>query len=252
MAIARVNIMPISSTPSEIVTLSLFRYPDLRSRWWAFTQMGLGPGRFRRVAGLRTAKLLGSGGGNGFSIRPNWGVYGLLQIWRNEEAAQRFFAEDHWWQGNARRASEIYTVFMRTAMVHGQWSGEAPFQVTTELQLQRPLAVITRATIKTRHLLHFWRYVPTVSASIEGQRGRMLSVGIGEWPLFMQATFSLWRSGKAMMDYAYQSAHHREVIQRTRELGWYKEELFARFHPYASSGSWEGADPLAACGIAEQ
>jgi hypothetical protein len=131
-------------------------------------------------------------------------------------------------------------------MVHGQWGGASPFQITTELQLQQPLAVITRATIKTRHLLNFWRYVPTVSASIEDHPGRMLSVGIGEWPLFMQATFSLWNSGKAMLDYAYQSQHHREVIQRTRELGWYKEELFARFHPYASRGSWQGTDPLLA------
>jgi len=209
--------------------------------------MGLGPGRFRKVAGLRIAKLLGSGAGNGFSIKPNWSVYSLLLVWENEQAAERFFADNPWWQQNRQYTSEIFTVFMRTAMVHGQWAGEHPFQVTTPLNLTQPLAVITRATIKTRYLLNFWRFVPSVSASIENRPGRLLSVGVGEWPIFMQATFSLWQSGQAMLDYAYHNAHHREVIQRTRELGWYKEELFARFHPYKSQGSWAGEDPLRAC-----
>ena len=37
----------------------------------------------------------------------------------------------------------------------------------------------------------------------------------------------------------------KEVVKRTRELGWYEEELFARFHPYRSEGDWgQGATPV--------
>ena len=49
-----------------------------------------------------------------------------------------------------------------------------------------------------------------------------------------------------MKAYAYRNKHHREVIQKTRQLGWYKEEMFARFHPYKSEGSWNGTNPIAA------
>jgi hypothetical protein len=45
-----------------------------------------------------------------------------------------------------------------------------------------------------------------------------------------------------MMDYAYKNKNHREVVQLTRKLGWYKEELFARFVPFKYSGQWNGVD----------
>ena len=74
--------------------------------------------------------------------------------------------------------------------------------------------------------------------------GRIFSIGIGELPIIQQATFSLWQDAKKMMDYAYKSQFHSEVVQKTRALGWYSEELFARFSPYKESGTWEGKQIL--------
>lgn len=233
------------SATTEVVTMSLLRYVTNGGRWWAFTQMGLGPRVFQRIPGLKTIKPLGSGAGNGFSIWPNWGVYGLLAVWEDEDAAAAFFATHPWWRQAGKYTSERYTVFLRTAMVHGEWGGVSPFAITTDFDAAAPVAVLTRATIKLRHLIGFWRYVPRVSASVKDKPGQLISIGVGEWPLFMQATFSIWTSSKAMVAYAYQSQFHKEVVQRTRELGWYKEELFARFVPYRSEGTWSGKNVTA-------
>ena len=228
----------------QIVTVTFFRYAGLRECWWAFRQMGLAGEVLAGVEGLEFAKMLGSGSGNGFSLRPNFGVYGLLGVWSREADARRFVGSHPLFGDFRQHAREWWTVFMQTARVHGQWGGSTPFTVATTFDADRPVGVLTRATIRPEHLWRFWRFVPGVSRSIESQEGLLFSVGIGELPVVQQATFSLWTNSHHMQAYAYHGRHHREVIRRTRELGWYREELFARFHPFRCEGSWQGRNPL--------
>lgn len=228
----------------QVVTVSFFRYEGWRSCWWAFQEMGRAPGQLKQITGLNFVKMLGSGGGNGFSLRPNFRVYGLLAVWEEESAARQFFQAHSKFREFQKRSEEYWTVFLHTVMAHGVWEGQSPFPITRDFQEEQPVAVLTRATIHPRHLLRFWRFVPRVSRSVENREGLLFSVGVGELPLVQQATFSLWRNSRLMKAYAYQSAFHKEVVRRTRQLGWYKEELFARFQPYASEGSWYGKDPL--------
>ena len=108
------------------------------------------------------------------------------------------------------------------------------------------VAVLTRAAIRPRRLIRFYRAVPAVDQALAGADGCLRAVGIGEWPLARQATFSLWRDTDAVRGFAYAPGPHAAVIARTRTEGWFGEECFARFVPYASAGSWDGADPLAA------
>lgn len=225
---------------TQIVTITFFQYEGWKDRWWAFTQMGIAPGKLQNIAGMTFAKLLGSGGGSGFNIWPNFGVYGLLAVWDNEQAARQFMQSNAVFGAFSKRSREQWTVFMRTLMSHGSWEGVNPFVGREKADEDAPVCVLTRATIKASKLWQFWQFVPRVSRSVEHQKGRRFSLGVGELPLIQQATFSLWDSSHAMRAYAYNNKFHKEVIRKTRALGWYKEELFARFTPYAEEGTWQG------------
>jgi hypothetical protein len=66
---------------------------------------------------------------------------------------------------------------------------------------------------------------------------------MGEWPVGLQGTFSLWESTKALTEFAY-AGPHRDVIKRTPDERWYIEELFARFAVLDSVGTVDGMAPL--------
>ena len=106
-----------------------------------------------------------------------------------------------------------------------------------------PVAAITRARVRPRHWRRFWRSVPPVSADLRQVGGLRLAVGIGEAPIGLQGTFSLWDSAAALEAFAYRRAAHAEVIRRTREIGWYAEELFARFAVLDIDGTFAGRAP---------
>lgn len=229
-------------TENQIVTITFFLHEKLADKWWAFKQMGLLPSKLASIEGIQFAKLLGSGAASGFSIFPNFGVYGFLGVWTNEQMANNFFQKHSIFDAYVNHSKEYITIFLKVAKSHGTWDGIKPFTETCPLNMEDSVAVITRATIRTKYLFQFWQNVPRVSKSVEQQNGRIFSIGIGELPIVQQATFSLWESSKQMMDYAYKSNYHKEVVQKTRDLGWYKEELFARFKPYKRSGSWQNLD----------
>lgn len=223
-----------------MTTLTLHRHAGFADRFRALAQMGLAPRRLVGVAGMRFSRLLGSGGGNGFARRPNWGVYAMLTVWEERAAAEAFFAHHPWWQRSLATQCETATFFLEATLSHGAWGGANPFPARpADYDPAAPVAVLTRATIRPRRLPEFWRYVPRTAASAYDQPARRLSIGVGEYPLFMQATFSLWTSGRAMQDFAYASPHHAEVVRRTRQRDWYAEELFARFRVVEATGSWE-------------
>jgi len=235
----------VRAGPAPLVTLSLFGFRGW-GKAWAFAQMGLARPALARTEGLRFWKLLGSGQGRAFSLAPDLGRYGLLAVWESPEAAERFFGGARVMAAYRRRAYEAWTVRLRPSRAHGAWSGSNPFlPLSGALASGGPVAVLTRATLRLTRMRGFWRHAAPATRALDGAEGLLASIGIGESPFLHQATFSLWRSAADVQAYAYKHPAHQEAIRRTRQDGWYAEELFARFEPVGSEGTWHGRDPLA-------
>jgi hypothetical protein len=220
---------------SQTTLLSLFHYQTAGAKILAFMRMGFPPLRSKTIPGLQFWKPLGTGGGNGFSLRPDFSTYGLLTVFEDEIQADKFIGSSILKKYQKRSASHSH-IQLHNIQAHGKWSGREPFQKAADHDPQKPVCVLTRATIKPTMALKFWKDVPLVSSEIETFEDCYFSKGVGEWPVFMQATFSVWKNTEAMKAYAYKNRGHHEMIKKTRELGWYSEELFARFHPVKQSG----------------
>jgi hypothetical protein len=120
-----------------------------------------------------------------------------------------------------------------------------PFEPTLIQQTSSgPVAVLTRASVNWLALPNFIKFGAKTSKALDNAAGLICSIGLGELPFVRQATFSIWESVEAMKEYAYKTPHHQDVMRRTRAEKWYKEELFARFAPISSEGTWNGTDPL--------
>jgi hypothetical protein len=255
----------------DLVTLHLWGVPDRRVPQ-AVLRMALDRGRLRRVPGLRFAKLLGTGDGRTFTLRDaDRNHWGLLASWDSAAHAAAFEtgAVPRAWE---RIATERLRIDLRPLASRGTWSGRDAFgsptapvspghQVPPPARVtpaawpalatpaaaapayDGPVGAITRARIRPRHWRRFWRAVPPVSADLHQYDGLRLAVGIGEAPVGLQGTFSLWHSARALEDFAYRGAPHAEVIRRTREIGWYAEELFARFAVLDIAGTFAGRTP---------
>ena len=228
-----------------LVTLHLWGVPA-RAIPAAFARMGTDRGPVRRTPGLRFAKLLGTGDGRTFTVRDadprHWG---LLATWDSAEAAAAF-EDSRTVRGWGRLATDRLRLDLRPLTSRGSWAGRHPFGDPTPQRGDGsggPVAAITRARIRTAKALTFWRSVPPVSADLHRSPGLRLAVGIGEAPIGLQGTFSLWESGAALTAFAHRGAPHMEAIRQTGLQNWYAEELFARFAVVDLEGTFAGRAP---------
>jgi hypothetical protein len=226
-----------------LVTLHLWRV-ERSGVARALLRMGRDRTRVRETPGLRFAKLLGTGDGRTFTVRDadphRWG---LLATWTSPAAAEDFERGSPVARSWDRLAVERYRVDLRPVASRGTWSGRQPFGDPVPRRSAGPVAALTRARLRPAAAAGFWRAVPPVSADLRGRPGLRAAVGIGEAPLGLQGTFSLWESGAAVREFAGGEAH-AQVVSRTEPERWYAEELFARFDVVGSSGTLDGRDPL--------
>ena len=228
----------------QITTISFFKFSSKYDKTWAFFMMLFAHNSLSEIKGMSFYRLMGSGKGKGFNPIPDWSVYGLLQVWDSKSAANDFFNSSSLIKQYKNHTKEVFTLYMKNISANGTWIGKNPFEKGTDFNPDLPIAIITRATIKWNWLYRFWKYVPTSQEGLEGNEGLIYTKGIGEVPVTQMATFSLWKNFDAVKKFAYNSKQHKEAITRTRKNEWYKEELFSRFQPYKSEGSWWGINLL--------
>jgi spheroidene monooxygenase len=217
----------------------------MAARLWAFAMMGLARPGMARIRDLQFWKLCGSGTEEGFTPKPNWGVYAILCVWPDRDLAEARIEQTRLFQRYRRRASESYTLFLSPTSSRGEWAGVEPF-VADGSAPEGPLAAMTRATLKPRVMGNFWGRVPDISKVIGQDPNVIFKIGIGEVPWLHQVTFSIWPDTASMAAFARDKAGpHAQAIKAVRDEGWFREELYARFRILGERGSWEGARPLA-------
>ena len=210
----------------QVVYLHFFSYS--KHRFWAFTQMQRAHAGLQQCKGLQFYKMLGTGAGAGFSLRPDFSTYALLTVWDTEQCKVKAFDKAAVLQAFFDRSAEQRIYSLSPIHTHGNWSGQSPFEVQKPLG-DKPIGVITRATLNPTRLFEFWRHVPQASRAIKQAKGVGFFKGIGEWPFVQQATFSVWESAEAIRTFAYVSQAHASIVKKTRQRKWYKEDMFNRF-----------------------
>jgi len=162
----------------------LARYP-WRNSYTALVDIGLNRVLLRRVPGLRFWKLLGSA--HGLAFGP-WNPcrYGLFSVWESPAALDAFERDSPIAAAYRRRADELWTVRLRPLSWHGMWGGVDPFadaaptiplasdplsplgaaQVNSSGSTDRPLAILTRATIRPLRVRAFRTAARQVNAEL--------------------------------------------------------------------------------------
>lgn len=204
-----------------LVTLQVWRVAPVAVPR-ALGRMSVDRRRARRVPGVRFCALLGTGRGFG-ATRPDPTRWAKLTCWSEPGPDPVARAWD-------RLATDRCTVALRPLSSTGRWRRRQPFgsPTPTDTAYDGPVAALTRARLRPGRARQFWSAVPPVEAAVHGSPGLRAALAVGEAPVGLQGTFSVWDSPAAMRDFTSSPAH-QAVVADTHRVGWYAEDLFARF-----------------------
>ena len=247
----------MADTANEVITLSgvvvvvLVNY--LREHQaWGWMRLVQGPSSMKEAPGLVFAKVMGSGHGGGFGLRPSATHQGFIGLFDSLERAQAFL-DGPYIDAARQRAAEHWSGLMQVVSARGQWDGQA-WGKTPPAELgamalpdndpdPRPLAALTRASIRPAKAMAFWRNAPAAQNAMKTAEGCQLAMGLGEAPLVRQCTFSLWRDTPAMLAYAHQGAH-QQAIEAAYRHHYFSESMFVRMRVLSQQGHWPAPQSL--------
>lgn len=218
--------------------MSFFRFDGFSNRRWAMKQMYASRAKLRKIKGVQFFKLLGTGGKDGYSLMPDFGVYAVFVVWENFGIARSFKETDVFMDYHGHSMEHI-TFYLSPVSSRGSWSGFNDWRLNQPDPDILQICAITRAAIKFSYMPKFWSMVPHISKEHVEAEGKLFSKGVGEYPIFEQATFTIWKNKEYMDNFAHRNLH-LEAIKVTRERKGFSEEMFTRFQPFMTEGEWSG------------
>ena len=226
-----------SSASQQVVVVLL---ADVAAGWraWGWSRIVLGPRSLRGTAGLKFAKVMGSGFEGGFGLRPSASRQGVFAVFGSEADADHFIDHSAVVAAYRARSSEFCVAKLRAWSCRGSWNGTS-LAVSGPPPGDGPVAALTRASIKLPKAWSFWRMAPAAQDSLAVAPGCRLAAGLGEAPFLRQATFSVWDHVQAMDAYA-RSGAHLDAIRASQRQGHFSESMFVRFTPLLLRGTWLG------------
>jgi hypothetical protein len=179
---------------------------------------------------------------------PQLGRAGLIASWDDDLAFERFLS-DH---PLAERLASGWHVRLQPLRAYGTWSG-LPDLPGKELSVgdDEPVAVLTLGRLRIGRVGSFLLTSARAERQAVADPAVLASTGLAR-PPGLVATFSLWRTARAMRDYAHGASGdgHTRAIRVHRARPFHHESVFARFRPYAAHGTWDGREPLATVSLA--
>lgn len=230
---------PQATRPDPGVAVLLLAQLPRRHVPWAVAQLVRGPRRWQQARGVRFARVLGSGQGGGFGLRPGLDHQGVFLMFDALADAQHFVASSPLLAAYRERAVQCLVAVLQASSARGRWAGQAMRAIVPAPGSAEPVLALTRASIRPSQALRFWRHSPPSEASLAASPGCRLAAGLGEAPVLRQATLSLWDDTEAMNAYARQGAH-QQAIEASQREGYFSEWMFVRFVPVLMQGRWGG------------
>ena len=191
-------------------------------------RFGLLRAGLHKMPGLLFGKAMGCGRGAAFSVWPDWQRYAVMMECATEADEARI-RQSALFKNLVAASKEYQQWRLIPVRKHGAWDGCDPFALEDDANPGGRVAVLTRAAISFSQISAFIRQSLHTTEALKAAPGLQFSIGMGEYPLVRQATFSIWENDAAMAAYAYGNAQHIAAMKAKAAGKMFTEELFVRF-----------------------
>jgi hypothetical protein len=169
----------------------------------------------------------------------------IIASWDDDAALERFLGE----HPLAERLAGGWHVRLEPKRIVGAWPDMPGLPAEEEpMDADEPAVVLTLGRPRVPRLGRFIRTSRPAEKLAVAHPAFVAGTALLRPPIAFVSTFSVWRTVSEMRDYALgrPDPAHVDAIRADRKKTFHHQEAFVRFRPYASYGTWDGRDPLAA------